>query len=162
MSRIAPCDRHAAMWTGVDVAADMRWGYVAGSATINGITEAIVCHDCQWASDPTPGQIEEYPELAPVAEQALGSVGNPTERPTLRQIREHNKQRNGKKEKKMAKAAEPKKRERRRGMTLNRAIENMQVTLRVEGNVLDIPKEQRDAFWQLVDLMKALDEPPHA
>ncbi len=102
---------------------------------------------CKWALD-----------LA--VEKALRSVGDPTERPTLGQIREHNTQRNGKKEKKVAKTTEPKKRERRRGMTLNRAIGNMQVALRVEGNVLDIPKEQRDAFWQLVDLMKALDETP--
>ena len=160
MSRIAPCDKHAAMWTGVDLAADTRWGYVAGSAIINGITEAIVCHECQWAT-------------APAVEKTLGSVGNPTDRrirgnDASQCLSEYDapelppRKTKVKKEKKMAKATEPKKRERRRGTVLTRTIGNMTITLRAEGNVLDIPKEKRDAFWQLVDLMKALDEPPHA
>lgn len=79
------CDKH---WpfTGWAVTRDIRWdgqeghGVVAEVKSALGIIDRVDCHDCRWASDPTPGQIEEYPELAPTVEQALGTVRDPTRR----------------------------------------------------------------------------------
>ncbi len=232
LPKITPCAEHRE-WVDVDAIPDTQWdqpGRCVASATVpmRGVPDGVVWRldckkGCRWASDPTPGQIEEYPELAPGAEQTLGSVGDPTlkdvpawtptkvlevplpgsvlipqgatitdayvmmpgktihvkagvrvkkgqllsygidpetHQPTVTVADPKPIKKGRKNMPKEAKTPTPK-RERRRGMVLNRTIGNMQVTLRVEGNVLDIPKEKRETFWQLVDLMKALDnEPP--
>ena len=170
MARIAPCDKHAAMWTGVDMVADMRWGYVAGSAIINGITEAIVCHDCQWE-----------PGLA--VEKALRSVGDPTERgpsnmgigpgtyriPGVEDIVmevTRMKPEKVKKEKNVAKETAPKKQTRRRrtpivfrmfGNKIEVAVYFIGGTIE---DVLALPEAERTALFDLLTSIKL--EQPHA
>ena len=113
---------------------------------------------CRWSSDPTPGQIEEYPELAPKR-----SVGDPNERPTLGQIREHNKQRNGKRRFTMATVIKPQKRERKRGTVITRKFsESVTATFAVSGTLTDYLMLSDEAQADLAALVEKMGTPSSA
>ena len=88
MPRLVVCIRHQSLGypreleatpTAFDLPGALSCGHVSVAVYGAPAAEHLDCKTgCRWASDPTPGQIEEYPELVPAVEKALGTVGDPT------------------------------------------------------------------------------------